>query len=58
MRRLKNYMRCTMGESRLSSLVIMHINYDVPIDLNEVVNLFEDLHPRMVQLQSLLYETE
>ena len=51
-------MRCTMGESRLSSLVIMHINYDVPIDLNEVVNLFEDLHPRMVQLQSLLYETE
>ena len=51
-------MRCTMGESRLSSLAIMHISYDVPIDLNEVVNLFEDLHPRMVQFQSLLYETE
>ena len=43
-------MRCTMGESSLSSLAIMHINYDVPIDLNEVVNLFEDLHPRMVQV--------
>ena len=25
MRRLNNYMRCTMGESRLSSLVLMHI---------------------------------
>ena len=47
-----------MGERRLSSLAIMRINYDVPIDLNEFVNLFEDLHPRMVQLQSLLYETE
>ena len=58
MRRLNNYMRCTMGESRLSSLAIMHIKYDMPIDLDEVVNLFEGLHPRMMQLQSLLYETE
>ena len=58
MRRLNIYMRCTMGESRLSSLAIMHIKYDMPIDLDEVVNLFEGLHPRMMQLQSLLYETE
>jgi len=28
MRRLNNYMRCTMGESRLSSLAIMHIKYE------------------------------
>ena len=54
-----NYMRCTMGESRLSSLAIVpFIKYDMPIDLDEVVNLFEGLHPRMMQLQSLLYETE
>ena len=52
-------MRCTMGESRLSSLAIMHIKYDMPIDLDEVmVNLFEDLHTWMMQLQSLPYETE
>ena len=51
-------MRCTMGESRLSSLAIMHIKYDMPIDLDEIVNLFEGLQPRMMQLQSLLYETE
>ena len=47
-------MRCTMGESRLSSLAIIHIKYDMPIDLDEVGNLFEGLHPRMMQLQSLL----
>ena len=41
-----------------SSLAVMHIKYDMPIDLDEVVNLFEGLHPRMMQLQSLLYETE
>ena len=46
-----------MGERRLSSLAIMHIKYNVPIDLDEVVSLFEGLHPRM-KLQSLLYETE
>ena len=52
-------MTCTMGESRLSSLAIMHIKYDMPIDLDEVVNLFDGLHPRMMQLElSLLYETE
>ena len=48
----------TMSESRLSSLAIMYIKYDVSIDLDEVVNPFEDLHPRMMQLQSLLYETK
>ena len=41
----------TMGESRLSLLTIMHIKYDMPIDLNEVVNLFEGLHPRLMQLR-------
>ena len=56
MRRLNNYMRCTMGESRLSSLALMHIKYDMPVDLDEIVNLFEGLHPRMLQLSSLLYE--
>ena len=40
------------------SLAIMHIKYDTPIDLDEVANLYEGLHPRMMQLQRLLYETE
>ena len=48
----------TMGESRLSLLAIMHIKYDVPIDLYEVVILFEGLRPGMTQLQILLYGTE
>ena len=41
MRRPNNRMRCTMGESRLSSLAIMYIKCDMPIDLDEVDNLFE-----------------
>ena len=30
----------------------------MPIDLDEVVNLFEGPYPKMMQLQSLLYEAE
>ena len=47
-----------MGESTLSSMAIMHIKYDMPIDLDEIVNLFEGLRAWMMQLQSLPYETE
>ena len=31
---------------RLSALVLMHIQYDMPVNLDEIVNLFEGLHPR------------
>ena len=56
-RRLNNYMRYIMGESRLSSLALTHIKYDMPVDLDEIiVNLSQGLHPRMMELSSLLYE--
>ena len=45
-----------MGESRLSSLALMHIKYDMPVDLDEIVDIFQGLHPRMMQFTSLLYE--
>jgi len=48
MRRLNTYMRCTMSENRLASLALMHIHYDMQIDLEEVVDLFATFPPRMV----------
>ena len=56
MRRLNNYIRCTMGETRLSALALMHIKYDMPVNLDEIVNLFLGLHPRMMQFTSLVYD--
>ena len=41
---------CTTGESRLSSLAVMHIRYDLPDDLEEIVTLFGILHPRTFSL--------
>ena len=43
-----------MSENRLASLALMHIHYDMQIDLEEVVELFATMHPRMVELSNLL----
>ena len=43
-----------MGQERLSSLVLMHIHYQVKIDLDEVVNLFATKHPRRLELGTIL----
>ena len=32
----------------------MHIHYDMKIDLEEVVEFFATMHPRMVELSNLL----
>ena len=46
-----------MGESRLSALALMHIKYDMPANhLDEIFNLFEGLHPRMMHFTSLVYD--
>ena len=54
MRRLNTCMRCTMSENRIASLALIHIHYDMQIDLEEVVELFATMHPRMVELSNLL----
>ena len=43
-----------MGQERLSSLALMHIHYQVKIDLDEVVNLFATKHPRRLELGTIL----
>lgn len=46
LRYLKNYLRGTMGEGRLNGLAIMHAHRDIPLDLDEIIDLFASLHPR------------
>ena len=38
LRRLNNYMRASMGKDRLSYLALLHIHYDLPVDLDKVVD--------------------
>ena len=45
LRRLNNYMRASMGKERLTWLALLHIHYDMHIDLDNVVSLFSKKHP-------------
>ena len=54
LRRLHNYMRASMGMSRLSSLALLHIHYDMHVDLDEVVTRYAHLHPRKLELDSII----
>ena len=48
------YSRACMGQERLSSLALMHVHYQVKIDLDEVVKLFAAKHPRRLELGTIL----
>ena len=52
--RLHNYMRASMGTSRLSSLALLHVHYDREVNLEEFVHLFAAMHPRRMELDSLV----
>ncbi|XP_068697378.1 52 kDa repressor of the inhibitor of the protein kinase-like [Montipora foliosa] len=54
LRRLHTYNRACMGQERLSSLALMHIQYQVKIDLDEVVYLFGTKHPWRLELGTIL----
>ncbi|KAG1681465.1 repressor of the inhibitor of the protein kinase [Nymphon striatum] len=51
MRRLNNYMRCSMGQDRLNSLALMHIHYDKEILIDDVIDMFCRKQPRRLQFQ-------
>ena len=42
-----------MTEYRLTSLALIHTNYDTTVDLGKAVNLFAAMNPRRMQLQSV-----
>ena len=54
LRRLKTYLRSSMGQERLSGLALMHIQYSMEIDYEEVINIFARKHPRRMMLADIL----
>ena len=54
LRQLNTFMRSSMGEQQLSSLALIHTHYERLIDLDQAVELFAALHPRRVELGSML----
>lgn len=46
LRRMKSWLRNTTGENRLVALALMHINYDMEIDVENVIQTFANIKNR------------
>lgn len=54
LRNLKNYLRSTMVQDRLNGLALMHAHRDMKFDLEKLIDLFANLHPRRMRMENLL----
>ena len=50
LRRLKTYMRTTMGNERMNGLALMHVHRDIKLNHDELLDSFALRHPRRMQL--------
>lgn len=46
LRQLKSYMRTTMKEDRLNGLALLHVHNDLEINIERVIDIFPQKHPR------------
>jgi hypothetical protein len=53
LRRLKTFMRSTMGEKRLTSLALLNVHREIKLDLDKVIDRFALKHPRMLLVDLL-----
>jgi hypothetical protein len=56
LRRLKTWLRSTMTEGRLNGLALMHINRDIEIDCDSIINAFAEEHSRRMKFVDLTNE--
>ena len=58
LRRLKTYLRSTMAADRLTSLALMHIHKDIPINSEQLIEDFAIQHPRSLKVRNILASNE
>ena len=56
LRRLKTWLRSTMEEDRLNGLALMHINNDIKLDIEKVVDVFARENKTRMRLADILNE--
>ena len=52
--RLMTYMRATMGNERLANLALLHTHYDQHTDTDRVIDMYAQMHPRRIELETLI----
>ena len=58
LRRLKTYIRSTMGQVWLTALALLQMHYLSDIDFEKVVNMFQLMHPCSVMCGDVMTELE
>ena len=58
LRRLKTFMRSTMGEKRLTSLALLNVHRQVHLDIDKVIDRFALKHPRRMLSVDILKSDE
>ena len=56
LRNLKTYLRNTMVQDRLNGLALMHAHREMELDLEKIVYLLSNLHPRRMRMENILNE--
>lgn len=51
LKRIKTFLRSTMGQERLNGLSMLNINKDMKVDPEEILDLFAKKHARKLQFQ-------
>ena len=54
LKRLKRYLRSTMGQAQLNGLALMHFNHGMSIDYEAVLSIFARKHPRRMTMLDVL----
>ena len=58
MRRLNTYLHSTQGSARLDALALINIHCGTKVDIDTIINMFARLHPRKMELSSVLFDAE
>lgn len=54
-RRLKTFLRNTMGQNRLNGLAMLHVHREIKLESTEVIERFALEHPRRMKLVDILH---
>ena len=54
LRNLKTYLRSAMVQDRLNGLALMHGHREMELDIEQIIDLFANLHPRRIRMENIL----
>ena len=57
LKRTKTPIRSTMTNERLTSLTLLHVHQDIPVDISEVIDEFSRSYPRRMRLSNLFTDS-